>query len=84
MIIPFKKLNGQGITPLLLSTTENHLSDVLNSLLGNHFHWLITNRSYLTGEVILYRINQIYLLYINYRKQLIGNADAYLLLFLDG
>ena len=83
-IVAAVTLNGQSLTPLLISTTEKPPSEVINSPLGNQFHWFKTKKGYLTEEAMLYWINNIYLPYIKYAKQLIRDEDAVPLLIMDG
>lgn len=54
-------LSGQTLTPLLVSTTEKPPQEVINSPLGNKFHWFKTKRGYLNEEGMLFWLNYIYI-----------------------
>ena len=77
-------LSGQTLTPLLVSTTEKPPQEVINSPLGNKFHWFKTKRGYLNEEGMLFWLNNIYIPYINYMKSLIDDENAQPLLIFDG
>lgn len=83
-IVAAVTLSGQALTPLLISTTENPPQEVIDSPLGNKFHWFKTRRGYLNEEAMLHWLNIVYLPYINQMKRLINDKNAQPLLIFDG
>ena len=74
-------LSGIALPPLLISTTQNPPSEVVNSEIGGLFHWYTTKSGYLNEGAMLYWINQILIPYINSVKKLFHVDYDPLLLF---